>query len=269
MPTSIRGTASQAYTFFLSQIAQTQGTPQAENSARESDRATANKVANNTAAVPPLALNADTISDQTFSTLLKAQEDGATEASDDSASATTPTAKSLDGQEVDLDAYYANDPKPLTGHLGLDALADKIILPTAENIEAITAHVSVRFNELLQNYGIPEAPAQITYDNEGQLQLPADYPYADQLKQALDENPGVAHELHDLSAIADQYVGMQKAFAAQEELSQAQSQAEADAILAKYADLFSHNAPDPHIALNFSDTGALTLTTNGEPVAFA
>lgn len=181
-----------------------------------------------------------TVTGDAFSALLKAQETFATQNTRPNAatSSSSFTAHTIGG-EVDLDEEFSNDPPPVTKHLSLAEAAQNLILPTAENVKAITAHVNKRFQELLKSYNIAEAPAQITYDKMGQMQLPANYPHKDELKQALSDNPGFALELSSLNAIASHAAGLKRAIAFNQEYSQASSQAQANALIAKYSDLFS------------------------------
>jgi len=218
---------------------------------------------------PAQPLPGASVSGDTFTALLKAQEADAAQATGRSASATDPQARSGDGQAVDLDRYFSNAPRSAAGPTNLRAALDQLILPTAENVQAIREHASARFKDLLADHGIPAAPSQITYDNEGQIHFPSDYPYTDELTQALSENPGLSRELSDLNAITDQYVGMQKALAFSAEYGEAKTQAQADAVVAKYSDLFSGRSADKNVALNFSSDGSLSLSADGDPIEFA
>lgn len=217
---------------------------------------------------PVQPLPGASVSGDTFSALLETQEADKPQAAGRSDSVSDPKARSADGQAVDLDGYFSNAPGSNAGPTNLRAALDQLILPTAENVQAIQEHASARFKDLLADYGIPEAPSQITYDNEGQIHFPADYPYTDDLTQALSENPGLSHELSSLNAITDQYVGMQKALAFSEEYSTAETQSQADAVIAKYSDLFSGRSTDKNIALSFSSDGSLSLSAGGSPIEF-
>ena len=164
--------------------------------------------------------------------------------------------------DVDFDEYFSDDPSIKTR-----SLSDiPLLMPSAENIGALSEHASSRFKEMLAEYNIPSAPDTITYNKEGKMQLPHDYPYADELKQALDENPGLARELSSVNALTSHYVEMQKALAFHEEYAAANSQADADAIIAKYSHLFWGNRSNSEIALSFSEDGSLGLIADGKSV---
>lgn len=137
---------------------------------------------------------------------------------------------------VDLDEYFSDKPSVKPRLLNDVSL----LLPSAENIAAMSEHASARFKEMLAEHNIPSAPDVITYDNEGKMQLPHDYPYAEELKQALNKNPGLARELSTINAITSHYVEIQKVLPFQEAHTTAQSQQEADAICS--ATLKSANA---------------------------
>lgn len=168
---------------------------------------------------------------------------------------------------LDLDNYYSNDP-PVKSHFGRFSLDDlpPLLLPSAKNIQALSNHASAKFKNMLAEYNIPAAPEKITYDNQGEMQIPADYPYAKQLKQALEENPGLDRELRDLNAITSHYVMIQERLPFSEEMSHANSQAEIDWIIRKYSHLLHDNHSYKSISLMFSGDGNLSITADGKPV---
>lgn len=167
---------------------------------------------------------------------------------------------------IDLNGYFSGD--GVSGSLGGKTLPP-LLLPSADNIQALAKDVSGQFKSLLTEYGISSAPAQITYDSEGQIQFPSGYAYSDDLKQALDENPAIAKELQTVNALTSHYVELQKSLPFIEEYSQAQSKPEAQAVIAKYKSLFEGGSHYSHIALTFSDSGDLGLTAHGNPIEFA
>lgn len=215
-----------------------------------------------------VAQNPNKVSDQAYATFLKLQEGSGRPAV---AAGTEPPSGFItvaNGQHINLDAYFSND-RPEPGPLDIELGAHNLILPSGANVQALQEHVSARFKEMLAAYDIPEAPAEITYGDSGEIQLPADYPYTDELMQALEENPGIAHELSSLNGIASHYVELQKLTPYLEEVSAATSKAAVDAIIAKYSYLFGDSRSNSHIALTFSDTNDLELTADSAPVEFA
>ncbi|NVK19893.1 MAG: hypothetical protein HWE30_14435 [Methylocystaceae bacterium] len=140
----------------------------------------------------------------------------------------------LGTQAVDLASLF--NPQPQSGPI--DLMSVPLILPTADNIKALSQHGEEKFNALLSDYGIPEAPREISYDREGRLVLPDDYAYKDELTQALDENPTMARELSTIAAITSHYVGMNA--------------------------ISSPSGGYAKITLNFDKDGALSVRANGQ-----
>ncbi len=166
--------------------------------------------------------------------------------------------------ELDLEAYFTPP-----GSQGVDIDSIPLLAPTPQNIAALAKDVSAKMPGFLSAHGIPSAPASITYDQMGQMQLPADYPYADAFKQALADQPSMERELRTTTALTSTMVEMNKSMPFQQEYLAANSRAEADAVVAKYSYLFSDNQRSDLIALNFSDNGDLSLTHDGKPLTLA
>ncbi len=206
-------------------------------------------------------LSGSIISSETATTLLKLQE------SEDEESVNTPIMNTSKGYvELDLDEYFADDPK-VADNVRLTDIP--LLLPSADNIKALSEHATARFKQMMFDYNIPEAPEKITYDQAGKMQLPADYPYAEELKQALEENPGLARELSTVNALTSHFVEIQKRMPMMEELQNAGSQAEIDLILAKYSYLLQDNGNYSNIALTFSKDGSLGISADGKSVKLA
>lgn len=166
--------------------------------------------------------------------------------------------------EINLDTYFTPP-----GSQGVDIDTVPLLMPTQQNIAALAKDVSAKMPGFLSAHGIPSAPASITYDNMGQMQLPADYPYADAFKQALADQPSMERELRTTAALTSSMVEMNKSMPFQQEYLAANSRAEADAVVAKYSYLFSNNQHADLIALNFVANGALSLTHDGQPLALS
>lgn len=164
---------------------------------------------------------------------------------------------------LNIDAYFT----PKTNTSGSLSSLPPLLLPTQKNIDALTSHISATFPQFLAQNNIPFAPSSITYDREGKVQLPADYPYASEFKQALESNPTMARELSTVNALTSHLVEMKKSIPFQQEYAAATTQAEVDAVVAKYSYLFSANRHYDTIALQFSANGSLTLTADGKPVS--
>ncbi len=166
-------------------------------------------------------------------------------------------------RELDIDAYFS--PPPANAQIDLDSVP--LLLPSQKNIDALSSHISASLPGFLAENNIPSPPASITYDNAGKMQLPADYPYAAEFEQALKNDPALDRELRTVNALTSHLVEMKKSMPFHEAYAAAGSQAEIDAVIAKYSYLFSNNRQADAIALHFSKDGALSLTANGKPLA--
>ena len=166
--------------------------------------------------------------------------------------------------KIDLDSYFSNSPSA-TGFLNVNDLPP-LLLPSTQNISALTEHVSTRFKQLLEDYNIPSAPEKITFDNEGKMQIPMDYSYANELNQALEENTGLARELRTLNAISSHAAEIQERMPFIEEMGNASSKAETDRIIAKYSHLLQDNNSYKSMALILSTEGDVSVTADGEPI---
>lgn len=162
---------------------------------------------------------------------------------------------------LDIDAYFT----PPTGS-GFDLDTHPLLMPSQKNINALSAHISATMPQFLARHGIPSAPSNITYNNFGQIQLPANYPHAAAFEQALEKEPALARELSTIRALTSTNVAMKKSIPFQQEYAAASSPAEINAVIAKYRYLFSNNRTYDTIALNFSVSGESTLTANGKAI---
>lgn len=164
---------------------------------------------------------------------------------------------------LNIDDYFS----PHANTDGSLASLPPLLLPTQKNVDALTSHISATFPQFLKQNNIPYAPSSITYDDAGKIQLPPDYPYAAEFKQALANNPVMGRELSTVNALTSHLVEMKKSIPFQQEYAAATSQAEADAVVAKYSYLFSGNRHYSTIALHFTASGCLTLTADGKQLS--
>jgi len=167
---------------------------------------------------------------------------------------------------IDLDSYFSNTPST-TGFSNLNDLPP-LLMPSEQNISALTEHVSERFKQLLKDHNIPSAPDKITFDNEGKMQIPIDYPYANELNDALEENTGIGRELRSLNAISSHAAAIQERMPFIKEMGEASSKVETDRIIAKYSHLLHDNHSYKSMALMFSDQGDVSVTADGKPIKF-
>jgi hypothetical protein len=140
---------------------------------------------------------------------------------------------------------------------------DGLLLPSEKNVKALQDHISSVFPDFLAANGIPEAPERIRYDSEGKMVLPPDYPYADELRSALENDPAMARELSTANALSSHLAALKELEPFHEEYAQAQSQAQINAIIEKYSHLLSDRTRYPEIALLFTEGGSLSITADG------
>jgi hypothetical protein len=165
---------------------------------------------------------------------------------------------------LNIDAYFTpGDPS----NVWTESSIPPLLAPTQNNINAISRHVSAALPRFLSDNKIPYGPASISYDNSGQMQLPFDYPYAAQFKEAMANHPTMANELSAVVALTFSMTEMNKSVAFQEEYAAASTKAGIDAILAKYSYLFSSNHAAEPISLQFATNGRLSVTVNGRPLS--
>jgi hypothetical protein len=164
--------------------------------------------------------------------------------------------------ELDIESYFAPP-----GSQGVDLDSLPLLMPSQKNIDALSNYISSHMAGFLADNGIPSPPASISYDNRGQIQLPADYAYADEFKQALEDNPVMDRVLSTTSALSSTMVEMNKSIPFQCEYAAATSQAQINAVVAKYSHLFSSNRSYDSIALNFTAEGTLSITHNGKSLS--
>ena len=160
---------------------------------------------------------------------------------------------------LDLEAYFTPP-----GPEGVDIETVPLLASTPRTVDALTQYVSDAMPDFLARHGIARAPASITYDDAGQLQLPADYPDAAAFKQALADEPAMERAMRTTAALTSSMVEMAKSLPFQQAYLAADSQAAADAVVAKYSALFSNTPHVDRIALNFSANGTLHLTHDGK-----
>ncbi|MDO6426996.1 hypothetical protein Q4489_08240 [Thalassotalea sp. 1_MG-2023] len=157
--------------------------------------------------------------------------------------------------DVNLDEYLTNGPQTTPA-----SLKDvELLLPTAHNVDTLAKYSQEKFKDLLSQYNIASPPETISFDNEGQIVIPADYPYTAQLKQALTENPIVENALRTTAALASHYAGIMEGQPFRDEMATARSQADRDRVIEKYSYLFDDNRPAKQIILSFLEDGSLLL----------
>ncbi len=206
------------------------------------------------------AIFADTVTiSQAARNLFAAQVAGAQPASI-AGSPVSPTAVFDTDQgrvEINIDEYFAPP------SAGSNAELPPLLMPTQDNIDALAKHLSAVFPKFLSDNGIPYAPSSISYDREGQPEFPADYPYGDALKKALEDTPAMAKEIATTYALADTKAALDDAMKFQQEYRQASNQKAIEAVIARYADLLAGSNQSPMINMGFTSDGQVRIAAAG------
>ncbi|KFZ38001.1 hypothetical protein HR45_05675 [Shewanella mangrovi] len=106
---------------------------------------------------------------------------------------------SAGNKAVNLDQYFATD-----NQSSQDTYSAPVsLLPSLANVKSLSSHVAAGMSDLLQNNKITAGPSAISFDAEGNLQVPEDYPYKQQLTDALNNDPAMVKELRTLDALAN------------------------------------------------------------------
>lgn len=183
---------------------------------------------------------------------------------DDSNAAASSTVVSLDTghgtQLTNLDQYFT--------YSGDGAAALPALLPTQQNISAISDHAAERVKTVLGEEKIPTAPASIRYDQDGKMMVPPDYPHKERLDQTMNKHQGLNTELRTLTSLSGQYAESQKLQPYFDAVSQARSKADLEAANQRHQSLLWSTSNYPsQISLNFSKGGQLSVMADGKALA--
>lgn len=162
---------------------------------------------------------------------------------------------------LDIDAYFT--PGSKATYSPPDTLPP-LLLPSPNNIRMLSRHITAAMPQFLKENNIPSPPSSITYDTQGQIQLPVDYQYAAAFKQALDQHPAMDRQLRTVNALSSHLAEMRKAAPFQAEYAAAPSASEQAAVVQKYSWLFSQNRQFSQMALVFDANGTLSVTADGQ-----
>lgn len=169
-------------------------------------------------------------------------------------------------KKVDINTYFTPGANTNGATTLLNSLPP-LLLPSQKNVTTLTEHISKTFPDFLIQNNISAAPSSITYDRQGQIHFPPDYPYASEFQQALADTPTMDGELRTVNALASHLTEMKKTIPFQREYGAATTQSETEAVVAKYSYLFSDNRHYDNITLNFTKNGLLSITADGKSIA--
>lgn len=86
-----------------------------------------------------------------------------------------------------------------------------LLLPSARNVEAMRQQTEGQMKAALAAHNIPYAPEALSFDQEGKLVLPEDYPFKDAFKAMLAQNRELDWSLHTTAALASHLAGLEQA----------------------------------------------------------
>lgn len=111
----------------------------------------------------------------------------------------SPAARALSAQ---AGSSTAVDPQPPSaqGASGDSLHRTTLKLPSMDRVEALNRHIDGQLPQFLAAHGIAYAPASIRYDEQGQMKLPDDYPYAGQFEDALKSDPDMDEDLRSMNS---------------------------------------------------------------------
>lgn len=156
-------------------------------------------------------------------------------------------------QKINLDTLFSIK----KGKINLDDVP--LLLPTEHNISALSKYSEDQFKALLKEHNIPQPPASIEFDGEGNLVMEADYPYKSELKKAFDEHPEIENALSTTASLASHFEGIREGAAFREEWTTTRNLADQDRVIQKYNYLFDDNRPAPQISFSFLEDGSMLV----------
>lgn len=76
-------------------------------------------------------------------------------------------------------------------------------------VQDLPIDAAQQFHQVRIEHGIPVPPKELVFDTDGELLLPADYPYAVQMKQALEDSPELKDKILQYSANSKSFAEVQ------------------------------------------------------------
>jgi hypothetical protein len=143
-----------------------------------------------------------------------------------------------------------------------------LLLPTADNVEKLAAGVSGSLSRLFATAGIDADPA-VTFSvdpNTGYVSATGDRADTKRIEDLINKDKALTRQMHDASAIASHVAGMAESLQFQREYRAASGQAQIDAVLAKYSDLFNGTAQNPEITMGY-DGASVQVKAGGQSLS--
>lgn len=181
---------------------------------------------------------------------------------------TSPTStanplKTSNQQANDHLAAYTVPQQTSSDNSRLQTPFGELLLPNAENVAYLQNVANQTLTTLLQKYQIPQAPSSLRYDENGNLQLPSDYPYAATFRQALQENPKSEQLLNNLNGLASHYASLQKIAPLSDALAQARDENASRQVMARYGYLLDAKNHTVDITLEMGSDHKMRVFSDG------
>ncbi|WP_227817907.1 hypothetical protein [Nitrogeniibacter aestuarii] len=145
---------------------------------------------------------------------------------------------------------------------------DQLLLPSRANVATLTEKAGQLVGARLDALGIARNPAfdlVIEDVNSPHVTVKGNRPDARAIEEAINGDPAIQMAVHNAHALASHVPGLERAAAFSREYANAGSQAEADRLISRYADLFSQSMPPAVIDFSFGE-GGLMIAINGATV---
>ena len=166
-------------------------------------------------------------------------------------------AKNASGGD-NLPVAASNNGTADTAHLSVQGKSlselPPLMLPTRENVQKLSASLSDDLKNLFAQAGINPNPA-VEFDVDsytGKVSVKGDRPDAQQITELIKKNPDVEMKIHNVAAISSHVVAMGKAMEADTAYRAAQSTAEINNVIAKYASVYSGQTKVTDFSLVFN-----------------
>lgn len=143
-----------------------------------------------------------------------------------------------------------------------------LLLPTRANATLLAAKAGETIKAKLNAAGIPREPGfelEIQDVNSAHVTVKGDRADAKAIEDLINGDQALQMDIHNANALASHIPGIERGMAFHHEYRAAQTQAEMDAIIGRYSDLFSGFASAANIDMRFGRDG-LQMAINGEAV---
>lgn len=170
--------------------------------------------------------------------------------------------------QVSLTNGAAAQPLTYSPKAGGGTLLDStgLLLPTRANAAMLAAQAGEAIGARLDAAGMPRQPGfELAIDdvNSAHVSVKSNRPDAKAIEDLINGDPQLQMGVHNAYAIASHIPAMERSMAFQKEYAAAQTQAQIEAVIGRYSDLFSGRTPPADIGLRFGQDG-LQISINGE-----